>query len=375
MLFSLEALDASNGDCLFLHFGTLAAPRLIVIDGGPQFTGASTFSTAIEPRLREMSDLLGIPLPLTVELLMVSHIDDDHIGGVLRLLSRANGSRQPLVDLAGLWHNSFDDFLSTSQLDALAAFGATRGSAAAAFDPHTLLAAAGVKQGLRVRDEAARIGLAVNAGTAAGFVAAGHQVQIGGLKLTVLGPRREELEALEAEFDAENPDLASLSPAARRLAMAAFTDKAVANLSSIVVLAEQGGKRMLLTGDARGDKILAGLEGAGLMTDGKLTVDVLKVPHHGSDHNVSTRFFERVQARHYVFSGNGSHGNPERATLAMLTTARRTARYTLWFTHSLAHIRSFVQEDRASHTRNYEVEFRSGSATSLWVDLGDALDF
>lgn len=38
----------------------------------------------------------------------------------------------------------------------------------------------------------------------------------------------------------------------------------VANLSSVVVLAAVGKKRMLLTGDARGDKILEGLELVGL---------------------------------------------------------------------------------------------------------------
>ena len=41
-------------------------------------------------------------------------------------------------------------------------------------------------------------------------------------------------------------------------ALAAYVDKSVPNLSSIVLLAEAKGKRMLLTGDARGDKILQG---------------------------------------------------------------------------------------------------------------------
>ena len=53
--------------------------------------------------------------------------------------------------------------------------------------------------------------------------------------------------------------------------LAAFVDKSVPNLSSIVVLAELGGKSMLLTGDARGDKILEGMELAGLLETGGKT--------------------------------------------------------------------------------------------------------
>ena len=77
-----------------------------------------------------------------------------------------------------------------------------------------------------------------------------------------------------------------------------FVDESVPNLSSIVVLAELGGKSMLLTGDARGDKILEGMELAGLLKKGgKRHVDLLKVPHHGSDNNMETIFFERVTGR------------------------------------------------------------------------------
>ena len=374
-MFSLEALNANNGDCLFLHFGPPGATKLIIIDGGPQHSGTPTFSSVMEPRLKEMAQLLGVNLPLEVDLLMVSHIDDDHIGGVLKLLGRANTGNNRLVNIASVWHNSFDDFLSTTQLNALSSFGNTSGSAAAAFDSHTLGMAAGVKQGLQVRDKVVSLGIAPNAGTMHGFVAAGDAFSIGGMTMTILGPAKSELEALQAKFDAENPNLASMTASERRIAMAAFTDDSIANLSSIVVLAEQNGKRMLLTGDARGDKILQGLNSAGLLANGKIDVDILKVPHHGSDRNVSTDFFRSVVAKHYVFSGDGSNGNPDAATLAMVTEARGNTNYTMWFTHRLNHIKNFVTQDKASHQRQYEVEFRVSAATSLWVDLEEELDF
>ena len=118
-------------------------------------------------------------------------------------------------------------------------------------------------------------------------------------------------------------------------------------MSSIVVLAESGGKRMLLTGDARGDKILLGLEKVGLLSPGgKMKVDLLKMPHHGSDRNMEKIFLERVVADHYVFSGDGEHGNPERATLEMLLDARGTdAEYTIHLTYPVDEIETERKAD------------------------------
>ncbi len=83
---------------------------------------------------------------------------------------------------------------------------------------------------------------------------------------------------------------------------------------------------MLLTGDARGDKIIENLEEHGLMDDeGKIHVDLLKMPHHGSDRNVEDDFFKRVTADHYVVSGDGRHHNPELETYRMLFKARQGA--------------------------------------------------
>ena len=121
-LFSLETLDANNGDCLFLHFGTTSEPKLIIIDGGPQHTGTSTFQTAIKPRIKEIANLLGIGLPIDVEIVMVSHIDDDHIGGVIKLLSKANGATGALIQISSVWHNSFDDFLDTDDFRRIGGF-------------------------------------------------------------------------------------------------------------------------------------------------------------------------------------------------------------------------------------------------------------
>lgn len=89
----------------------------------------------------------------------------------------------------------------------------------------------------------------------------------------------------------------------------------------------------------RGDKILAGLELSGVLKKGQpMHADVLKVPHHGSARNLDDDFFERITADHYVFSGNGGHGNPEREALEMLFRARGKQPFEIHLTYPVDEI-------------------------------------
>jgi hypothetical protein len=155
-----------------------------------------------------------------------------------------------------------------------------------------------------------------------------------------LGPRETNVEALNAAWDKEIQRMGLAVDATRA---AEYADKSVFNLSSLIVLAEmpgQSGKpsRMLLTGDARGDHIIEGLESAGLMKHGKCHVDLLKLPHHGSDRNVEQAFFEAVTADHYVISSNGDKfDNPDNDTLTWLAASRKgTGHFTLYLTYPVS---------------------------------------
>ncbi|HEX8031613.1 MAG TPA: hypothetical protein VF491_24260, partial [Vicinamibacterales bacterium] len=83
MNFSLEVRRARKGDCLLLHYGTKADPRLMLIDAGP----SSVYKPQLRPRLdeirkkRKLTDNDSLP----VDVVMVSHIDDDHIKGIIDL--------------------------------------------------------------------------------------------------------------------------------------------------------------------------------------------------------------------------------------------------------------------------------------------------
>jgi beta-lactamase superfamily II metal-dependent hydrolase len=69
-------------------------------------------------------------------------------------------------------------------------------------------------------------------------------------------------------------------------------------------------KKILFTGDGSGDDIIEVLtRNTMLDKQGKFHVDILKVPHHGSDRNVSGEFFNTVNADYYIISANGRDDN------------------------------------------------------------------
>ena len=348
MFFTLDVRRARKGDCLLLHYGSKTEPGLAVIDGGP----SNVYEPHLKPRLDQIRKArkLAASVPLPVDLLMVSHIDDDHIKGVLELTKElVEAAGPPPLRISGLWHNTFDDIIGNNPDKLRAAVTAAFGTASLSgegeeidgLNPDVAKVFASVGQGFRLRDDARALKLRVNPQFKGKLIIAkkkGKQIDMGkGLKFTVIGPMNDEVVALQQAHD----DFLEKQQKSSESSLAAFADKSVANLSSVVVLAEVGGRRILFTGDARGDKVLEGLELVGLLkNDEKSTihVDVMKCPHHGSNRNVEPIFFRRITADHYVFSGNGEHGNPERETLEMLWDERGDAKYTVHLTYPVEEI-------------------------------------
>jgi hypothetical protein len=180
----------------------------------------------------------------------------------------------------------------------------------------------GIREGNRLRLLAKKLGIPINKGFQKDvLLAARTPVKFGPLELQIAGPNKSQLEALETKW------LEWLNDAAVKIAKdaatAAMSDGSIPNLSSIVLLAKCAGKRILLTGDARGDYVVDGLRTAGLLKQDKLHVDVLKVQHHGSNRNTTASFFNTITADTYVLSADGRHGNPKLDTMTWIVESAR----------------------------------------------------
>src|SRR4029450_8832177 len=131
MIFSLDVRRARKGDCLLLHFGTAASPGLVMIDGGPK----AVYTPFLKPRLMQIRTARGLSAqqPLPVDLLMVSHVDDDHIQGILDLTRELrNTTGVPFLRIERLWHNSFDEIIDQDPRALTSSIQAQFGAAALA---------------------------------------------------------------------------------------------------------------------------------------------------------------------------------------------------------------------------------------------------
>jgi len=367
----LTALPAAKGDCLILeHVDKDGTERLILIDGGP----SGVFAKTLKPKLLKLREeriaagRLAEDAPLMIDLVVISHIDDDHINGIKALLQdmvqRADDEQPAVFVIGRLWHNGFDSLLG-AQTGQVASPSAVVTASLGGSDPDAeaddarrdvLKVLASIAQGQDVVRLAKTLGIAINPEFGGATIKAGDGtvLDVHGLQVTVIGPLDAELDALRADFAKwlAKGDRAGASPASL---LASFTDTSIANLSSIVLLVEDKGVRYLLTGDARGDTILQGLEKLGLLKgDATFALDILKVQHHGSDRNSTAGFFRALPAKHYIFSGNGEHGNPERETFNYLSEARQGAKVVVELTYTPAQIDTGRAADRKKHGKTFD---------------------
>ncbi|MHC9293985.1 MBL fold metallo-hydrolase [Mycobacterium sp. LTG2003] len=397
----LHAFHATDGDCLLLES---ADGRRVLIDGGR----SGSFKECTRPVLDEL-----VADDQVLDLVVVSHIDADHISGIIPLLdavekwasfehqladaAERDGLRPPKVpkppEIKAIWHNSWRRQLGDKLADPAGNLARSVGAAvdlafrADATDvPEPALAlanlATSVKQGedLMLRIEGARVPIPFNE-PFNGMVLLRkpvHVERLGDLNLHVLGPAKKHVDELRDEFTAlldamPRPARAGRTAPGGRRTLAVSPDVGgvpldmaldaslelienvvaahaelikeadaskvtVPNRASIILLAEERGRTCLLTGDAAMPEIIDGLKAAKLLGREPFRCNVLKVQHHGAEHNVSADFARRVLAEHYVLSGNGASGNPNPSVVRTIVETRLDADpatpFTLWFTTS-----------------------------------------
>jgi len=223
-LLKLEALQANDGDCLLLHSKGGSKPALILIDGGSR----GIYRDVLEKRL----DQLRAQRPsLDLRMVIVSHIDADHITGILDMFrdmsESVDSGSDPRWKVASLWHNSFEDIAgshpASAQTATVAAAAAGKLDVAGLIvrgltDEKAVAVVASVRQGKELRGFATKLKTAINRETKEKLIVAPptgrHKIKItDDLTFTVLGPRTEELENLQHEWEKSKAKHACTSPA------------------------------------------------------------------------------------------------------------------------------------------------------------------
>src|SRR5262245_34155671 len=145
MQFVLEALQANDGDCLLLHYApNRGRPIHVLVDGGSK----GVYKSVLKPRL----DSLRGNNALDLRMVLVSHIDADHITGVLDLFRNLKELQDQGEDafcrIRTLWHNAFDELHAGVPSPTSAAVSASlQGRIVPGLDETTQAVVASVPQG------------------------------------------------------------------------------------------------------------------------------------------------------------------------------------------------------------------------------------
>ena len=364
--------QSDKGDCVML---TSSDGHHMLVDGGMRTSYTNHVSRYLG-RMRDRGE--------TIDVVCVSHIDRDHVFGLLQLVDDlvewrvydyqvANGNshyRAPDVhrppEIGRFWHNAFHEQIGENSgpiADMLAAQSRILSASDSdkvremASELGELAFSEGDAIQLSRRIGEGQLNIPLNPeydGTLMFVTDDNDPLSVGSMSAWVIGPYEEDLRALRREWNEwlrEKRDyVRGLQRRARRdedrlgndenrLLANRFQEQTSAllqldafqavleqshgplgrrervttpNLASLMLFVEDAGRTVLMTGDGHWEDILLGLEHAGkLRADGSLHVDILKVPHHGSEHNTSEEFAKRVTADTYVFCGNGAHENPD----------------------------------------------------------------
>jgi beta-lactamase superfamily II metal-dependent hydrolase len=327
-MFRIHMLPAGHGDALWVEYGSdPGRPHRVLIDGGT----APTYTT-LRRRIR------ALPADQRhFDLVVVTHVDADHIAGMVRLLN--DDALEMRVD--DVWFNDFrhlpSDVLGPVQGEFLAAVlgrrgwksnRAFRGGAVVVKTPArppvktlpggmklTLLSP--VPDGLARladfwRNEVAAKGLQPTDQEAALELLRDRR-DLRTLPGDALGPPRLDVEALAAEAYAP--------------------DTAPANGSSIAFLAEYDGVRCLFAGDAHPPVLEAALDPLVRGNEGRpIPLHAFKISHHASKGNLSPRLLEQVACENFLISTNGKYYKHPHPQAVARIVARRSGS-TLWFNH------------------------------------------
>ena len=371
-VFSVEMLPAQNGDCIWIEYGQPGALRRLLIDGGP----LCAFG-ALEERIRRLA-----PQERRLELLVVTHVDTDHIDGIVKLLGRPELCPQA----TDLWFNGWPQI--------------SKPLPTAPPPPRSTEHMRGPVQGEYLRVRLANrnapwnrwfAGRAIHVPVPGAGAALPAVMLEGDMRVTVLAPTPKRLESLRTAWvkavrkagftEGDEAAAAEKLEAAKRYRGAEAPlpsvdwadlplidtklDDTAANGSSIALLLEYEGRRCALLGDAFAPDCEASLRQlARERGEPRLRLDALKVSHHGSKKNTTPGLLDAIDCGCFLVSTDGSAGHEhpdEEAMRCIVQGARRPPR--LVFNYECATTRRYA--DPAVQGGRFTADYACGTAVLL----------
>lgn len=336
----VKFLQVDHGDAILISFDNEQVSRNILIDSGPrssyEYGNRPARNGALKIALSELKQANQ-----NIDLLILTHVDDDHIAGILKWFSSSDFNPQFIKKV---WFNSgrlinefFQENLENENLQELEMYTSTQTSINQGVTFESLIEI----HGLRDRQL---------------LIKALDTFEDVGVKFTILSPSDEELRSLLFKWEREALDTLTSgqdndynNSIEKLLGEDVFQeDNSVHNGSSIALMLEIKSKKLLFLGDAFPSVVARSLHSLGYTKQRPLAVDVVKLSHHGSKGNTSKELLDLIDCQRYVISTNGArHALPHKRTLVRIIQAKPNCK--LYFNYPELKDQIFSDEELNSH--------------------------
>jgi len=311
----LKMLPASFGDCLLLAYGEDEPTHHLLIDAGLK----GTFDKVLKPLLKMPGQLASL------DLVVVTHLDRDHICGMLPLVEQMPDSVQPF----DIWFNGYGhlvgDQLGTNDAEVLEKLLIRKALPwNEHFSRHAVVIPTNAKSEVdlprcKLPGEATITLLSPYWEQLTALAEAWESDELGSWDA---GPDEEQMEGEPDDILGKRPPLSGIdvNTVLELAGTSVEEDTAAPNGSSIAFVFEFGGKRILFGADAHPGVLLKSLE---LLAPGDkpYRVDAFKIPHHGSMNNLSPELLRKLDCPRFLVSTNGSSfGHPHPEAIARILT-------------------------------------------------------
>lgn len=342
----LNILPAFNGDSILIKtFDENQKEFIILLDGGTP----STFEYSLKTHLKKNSK---------IDLLVLTHIDNDHIGGLINFFKNSIVDK---IEIGEIWYNQPDIEL---------------------YEPKSEKALISIPQaedwkGL-IREKKKDVIIKE-------ITTDNKTLKIKGLEFTILSPTPEIKNKLYEVWLKERTksnektikSLISTSKTTYSKTLEELNeidfkpeksiDNDIYNSSSIAFLLKCFDVSILLLTDSRAEIMSENLMLLGYNVTKPLEVDFVKISHHGSLNNTSQELLSLIKSNNYIISTNGgtsNHNHPSRETIARIVCKNNRSEdfLNIYTNYSLDSLKSRIGEfvtDEDFKVGNWKIEHKN----------------
>lgn len=299
-MLNIKVLKALNGDCIIISYGKKKEHN-VLIDGGQGKVCFRQLCRYIDSLKKESNK---------IDLLVLTHIDSDHIDGILRLLSQRNFDFSMIEEIWFNFGKDLQDILGINNENKQVCL-------------YNNTPEISWRQGVDLEEKIQKVEIRRR------IVTKLEKFSIGDASITVLSPSKEVLK----NFSKKDKDGEKVTKSVVEIShyndyqrsIVELNQKkeekkvSLTNKSSIAFLFEFENSKILFLGDSDADDIVGTLTELGYSKNNKLKVDFCKISHHASRHNTSNELIQILDCSNYIISTQQTaNGRPSKECLSRI---------------------------------------------------------